>query len=69
MVPLLLCCSKQSRKAIKELIQSYSCLLSPQIQSRACQQMMDAIDKEFKKMSERIAESCEAMKVLFHSFM
>ena len=40
-----------------------------QIQSQACQQLMDETDKEFKKMSDRIAESCEAMKVLNYCFI
>ncbi|KMT11439.1 hypothetical protein BVRB_5g107630 [Beta vulgaris subsp. vulgaris] len=39
------------------------------IQTQACQQLMDEIDKEFKKMSERIAESSEAMKVSYAEFI
>uniref|UniRef100_A0A803MCZ4 Uncharacterized protein n=1 Tax=Chenopodium quinoa TaxID=63459 RepID=A0A803MCZ4_CHEQI len=39
------------------------------IQAQACQQLMDETDKEFKKMSERIAESCDAMKSSYAEFM
>ncbi|CAO2838077.1 unnamed protein product [Amaranthus hypochondriacus] len=39
------------------------------IQAQACQQLMDVTDKEFKKMSERITESCEAMKASYDEFI
>ncbi|KNA17001.1 hypothetical protein SOVF_083990 [Spinacia oleracea] len=39
------------------------------IQAQACQNLMDETDKEFKKMSERVAESCEAMKASYSEFM
>ncbi|KNA14875.1 hypothetical protein SOVF_103460 [Spinacia oleracea] len=39
------------------------------IQAQACQNLMDGTDKEVKKMSERVAESCEAMKVFYSEFM
>ncbi|KNA14871.1 hypothetical protein SOVF_103420 [Spinacia oleracea] len=39
------------------------------IQAQACQNLMDETDKEVKKMSERVAESCEAMKASYSEFM
>ncbi|GAB2263642.1 hypothetical protein Droror1_Dr00025776 [Drosera rotundifolia] len=35
------------------------------IQAQACQQVMDQADKEYKKISERIAESREAMQASY----
>ncbi|KAJ8424142.1 hypothetical protein Cgig2_030828 [Carnegiea gigantea] len=55
---------------LKEVESSHSRLHKRcKIQTQACQQMMDAIDKEFKKMSERITESCEAMKGSYAEFI
>jgi hypothetical protein len=34
------------------------------MQSQGCQQAMDEAEKDYKKLSERIAESREAMKVI-----
>uniref|UniRef100_A0A803L6A3 Uncharacterized protein n=2 Tax=Chenopodium quinoa TaxID=63459 RepID=A0A803L6A3_CHEQI len=39
------------------------------IQAQACQQLMDETDKEFKKMSERITESCDVMKTSYNEFI
>ncbi|XP_022931190.1 uncharacterized protein LOC111437446 isoform X2 [Cucurbita moschata] len=38
------------------------------IQSQACQKMMDEVEKEKKKMSQRIYESQEAMKASYEGF-
>ncbi|GMY17905.1 Tumor necrosis factor alpha-induced protein like [Fagus crenata] len=38
------------------------------IQTQACQQVMDEAEKEYKKMSERISESQEAMKASYVEF-
>lgn len=43
-------------------------LFVQQIQTQACQQVMDEAEKEYKKMTERIGESREAMKVDFILF-
>ncbi|KAK4600910.1 hypothetical protein RGQ29_010494 [Quercus rubra] len=40
----------------------------PQIQTQACQQAMDEAEKEYKKMSERIIESREAMQTSYAEF-
>jgi len=37
------------------------------MQTQAYQQVMDEAEKEYKKVSERITESRDAMKVLFPS--
>lgn len=34
------------------------------MQSQGCQQAMDEAEKDYKKLSERITESREAMKVI-----
>ncbi|KAJ9134980.1 hypothetical protein P3X46_032207 [Hevea brasiliensis] len=39
------------------------------IQSQTCQQVMDEADKDFKKMSKDINESCEAMKESYEELM
>ncbi|KAG7011352.1 hypothetical protein SDJN02_26257, partial [Cucurbita argyrosperma subsp. argyrosperma] len=39
------------------------------IQSQACQKMMDEAEKEYKKMSQRIYESQEAMKASYEEFL
>ncbi|CAL0311754.1 unnamed protein product [Lupinus luteus] len=39
------------------------------MQNQACQQVMDEADKEYKKVSERITESREAMKASYEEFM
>lgn len=39
-------------------------LASVQIQSQACLQVMDEAEKEYKKMSDRINENIEVMKVI-----
>ncbi|GFZ16632.1 hypothetical protein Acr_25g0010410 [Actinidia rufa] len=39
------------------------------IQTQACQQVMDEAEKEYKKMSERISESREAMKASYTEFL
>lgn len=41
-------------------------LASVQIQSQACLQVMDEAEKEYKKMSDRINENIEVMKVSYH---
>ncbi|KAA8521255.1 hypothetical protein F0562_011908 [Nyssa sinensis] len=41
----------------------------PTIQTQACQQVVDEAEKEYKKMSERISESREAMKASFAEFI
>lgn len=39
------------------------------MQSQACQQVMDEAEKDYKKLSERITESRDAMKVVFLSLL
>ncbi|KAB2632089.1 hypothetical protein D8674_028336 [Pyrus ussuriensis x Pyrus communis] len=39
------------------------------IQSQACQQVLDEADKEYKKMTQRITESREAMAASYAEFM
>ncbi|KAL7182342.1 hypothetical protein ACSBR1_041111 [Camellia fascicularis] len=39
------------------------------IQTQACQQVTDEAEKEYKKMSERISESREAMKASYLGFL
>ncbi|KAM7507336.1 hypothetical protein LguiA_017789 [Lonicera macranthoides] len=39
------------------------------IQTQACQQVMDEAEKEYKKMTERISESREAMKASYMDFI
>ncbi|BBH02736.1 hypothetical protein Prudu_013404, partial [Prunus dulcis] len=39
------------------------------IQSQACQQVLDETDKEYKKMTQRITESREAMMASYAEFM
>lgn len=39
------------------------------MQSQACQQAMDEAEKDYKKLSERITESRDAMKVVFLSLL
>ncbi|CAK9323667.1 unnamed protein product [Citrullus colocynthis] len=39
------------------------------IQSQTCQKMMDEAEKEYTKMSQRIYESQEAMKVSYEEFL
>ncbi|KAM7510644.1 hypothetical protein LguiB_009519 [Lonicera macranthoides] len=42
---------------------------TPSIQTQACQQVMDEAEKEYKKMTERISESREAMKASYMDFI
>uniref|UniRef100_A0A3N7E9E0 Uncharacterized protein n=1 Tax=Populus trichocarpa TaxID=3694 RepID=A0A3N7E9E0_POPTR len=44
-------------------------ILIHQIQSQTCQQMMDESEKDFKKMTERVTETTEAMKETYTEFM
>ncbi|XP_028795728.1 uncharacterized protein LOC114751239 [Neltuma alba] len=39
------------------------------MQTQSCQQMMDEADKEYKKVSERIAENQELMKASYKEFV
>lgn len=39
------------------------------MQSQGCQQAMDEAEKDYKKLSERITESREAMKASYEEFM
>ncbi|KAF2308860.1 hypothetical protein GH714_022072 [Hevea brasiliensis] len=49
--------------------QNRQLLHSKHIQSQTCQQVMDEADKDFKKMSKDINESCEAMKESYEELM
>ncbi|XP_050268647.1 uncharacterized protein LOC126713047 [Quercus robur] len=54
---------------IKDLQASHSRLHKRfKIQTQACQQAMDEAEKEYKKMSERISESREAMQASYAEF-
>ncbi|KAJ6962803.1 hypothetical protein NC652_001441 [Populus alba x Populus x berolinensis] len=55
---------------IKDLEASHSRLHKRfKIQSQTCQQMMDESEKDFKKMTERVTETTEAMKETYTEFM
>ncbi|GLT91304.1 hypothetical protein SLE2022_091980 [Rubroshorea leprosula] len=55
---------------LKDLEASHSRLHKRyKIQTQACQQVMDEAEKEYKKMSERIANSREAMKASYEEFV
>ncbi|KAI9401502.1 hypothetical protein POPTR_001G132232v4 [Populus trichocarpa] len=55
---------------IKDLEASHSRLHKHfKIQSQTCQQMMDESEKDFKKMTERVTETTEAMKETYTEFM
>ncbi|PQQ13328.1 uncharacterized protein Pyn_05472 [Prunus yedoensis var. nudiflora] len=55
-------CYDNHLKAVK----SHYCY---KIQSQACQQVLDETDKEYKKMTQRITESREAMMASYAEFM
>ncbi|KAJ8754292.1 hypothetical protein K2173_002743 [Erythroxylum novogranatense] len=55
---------------LKDLEASHSRLFKRfKIQAQACQQNMENAEKDFKTMSERINDSCEAMKDSYADFM
>ncbi|KAJ1396881.1 hypothetical protein SESBI_32273 [Sesbania bispinosa] len=55
---------------LKDLEASHSRLHKRfKMQSQACQQLMDEAEKEYKKVSERITESREAMKASYEEFI
>ncbi|XP_062147175.1 uncharacterized protein LOC133854917 [Alnus glutinosa] len=55
---------------LKELDSSQSRLHKRfKIQTQSCQRLMDESEKEYKKMSERISESREAMKASYGEFI
>ncbi|KAL1315847.1 uncharacterized protein [Arachis hypogaea] len=55
---------------LKDLEASHSRLHKRlKMQTQACHQVMDEAEKEYKKLSERITESREAMKASYDEFM
>ncbi|CAJ2647009.1 unnamed protein product [Trifolium pratense] len=55
---------------LKDLEASHSRLHKRfKMQSQGCQQAMDEAEKDYKKLSERITESREAMKASYEEFM
>ncbi|CAM8876292.1 unnamed protein product [Rhodiola kirilowii] len=55
---------------VKEFESSYSRLNKRfKMQMQRCQQVMDEADKDYKKMSERITETQDAMKASYAEFM
>ncbi|XP_057443654.1 uncharacterized protein LOC130735773 [Lotus japonicus] len=61
---------RSQSEILKDLEASHSRLHKRfKMQSQACQQVMDEAEKEYKKVSDRITESREAMKASYDEFM